>query len=154
MFVGLIFECLLYKDLCIYVIVVSVHSGHNKWSHYLAIIEWVSRTQVTPFLVTQLCKEICDIRRSQKLNTIGNPINRVKKLSKLLSNTPDVDPGKHEVDGLDDVETVRSTLHPSPPNDNPCTQTCRDEDLSPGQIEPSHTGGEGLWKQVGTCQEN
>jgi len=71
----------------------------------------------------QLCKEICDIARSLKTNTIGGQLNKLKMLSKHLSNTPDLDLGKREEDDLDDDETVYNKLHPSLPTDSPCNQT-------------------------------
>jgi len=46
-------------------------------------------------------------------------INKLKKLSKHLNNTPDLDRGRHGKDGPGYAETGYNKLHSSPPTDNP-----------------------------------
>ena len=70
---------------------------------------------------------------------IKGQINKVKMLSKHLSNTPDLDPGRHEEGGPDGVGTSYNKLRPSPPTDSPDIQTRRDGDLIPDQTAPSQT---------------
>jgi len=90
----------------------------------------VSQTQVLPNNITHLCQEIQDIKRgSTHDNNIGQ-INKLKKLSKHLSNTPDLDQGKHDKDGLDYVETEYNTPPHDPPIDSPD---------SPSRYEPPQT---------------
>ena len=60
-------------------------------------------------------------------------------LSKHLSNTPDLDLGRHEEGGLDDVKTIHNKLHPSLPTDILNNQIHCDEGLIPGQTAPSQT---------------
>jgi len=96
----------------------------------------MSRTQVTTSDVTQLVKEIRDIKEAQKNRVIQGPIDKLKMLSKHLSNTPDQDPGRHVKDGLDGVETDYNKLYPSLPTDSPDTQTRRDEAQTPGPSIP------------------
>jgi len=82
----------------------------------------VSRTQVSPNNITHLCQEIRDIKGGPKHNNRLGQINKLKKLSKHLSNTPDLDPGKHDKDGPSYAKTKYNKLRFAPPNDNPNTQ--------------------------------
>jgi len=70
---------------------------------------------------------------------IKGQINKVKMLSKHLSNTPDLDPGKHEEGGHDDVETSYNKLRPSPPIGSLDNQKRHDEGLIPDWTIPSQT---------------
>jgi len=92
----------------------------------------VSRTQVTTADVTRLVKEIRDIKEDRGTNSIGGPLNKLKMLSKHLSNTPDLDPGKRGEGGHDGAETDYNKLYPSLPIDSPDIQTRRDEARTPG----------------------
>jgi len=97
----------------------------------------LSRTQVTTSDITQLVKEIRDMKQDQKSSNVGGPINKLEALSKHLNNTPDLDRGKHGERDLDDAETDYSKLCPSLPIDGPDTQTHRDEVWTPGPNTPS-----------------
>jgi len=98
----------------------------------------VSRTQVTVTDVTQLVKEIRDIKENQKANVIGGgPLNKLKALSKHLSNTPDQDPGRHAKGDPDDVEIDYNKLCPAPPTDSRDIQTRHDEARTPDPSIPS-----------------
>ena len=99
----------------------------------------VSRTQVTISDVTHLVKEIRDIKRGWESDIIGGPINKLKALSKHLSNTPDLDLGIHGEDGLGDAKTDYNIQCPSLPIDSHDTQTRRDEARTPGPNTPSQT---------------
>ena len=80
--------------------------------------------------ITHLCQEIRDIKRGSRHNDNIGQINKLKKLSKHLSNTPDLDWGKRDKDGLDYVETECSTLPHDPPIDS-CD--------NPSRCEPPQT---------------
>ena len=92
----------------------------------------VSRTQVLSNNITHLCQEIRDIKRGSTHDDNIGQINKLKKLSKHLSNTPDLDRGKHDKDGPSYAETEYNTLRFSPPIYN------RD---SPSRCEPPQTPG-------------
>jgi len=87
---------------------------------------------VLPNDITHLCQEIRDIKRGSTQDDNIDQINKLKKLSKHLSSTPDLDRGKHDKDGPGYAETEYNTLHFSPPTDN------RD---SPSHCEPPQTPG-------------
>jgi len=97
----------------------------------------LSRTQITTSDVTHLIKEIRDIKRNKKALVIGGPVNKLKALSKHLSNTPDLDQGKREEDGRDDDETDYNKLYPSPPTDSRDIQRRHDEAQIPDLSRPS-----------------
>jgi len=78
----------------------------------------LSRTQVLPNDITHLCQEIRDIKRGSTQEDSISQINKLKRLSKHLSNTPDLDPGRHGMDGLGYAETEYNKLHFFPPTDN------------------------------------
>ena len=99
----------------------------------------LSRTQVNITDVTRIVKEIRDIKEDQKLHRIGGPLNKIKELSKHLSNTPDLDQGKRGEGDRDDVETDYNRLCPSPPTDSCDTQTRHDEAQIPDLSKPSQT---------------
>ena len=81
-------------------------------------VSLMSRTQVLPNDITHLCQEIRDIKRgSIQEDNIGQ-INKLQRLSKHLSNTPDLDRGKRDKDGPGYAETEYNKLHSSPPIDN------------------------------------
>jgi len=90
----------------------------------------MSRTQVLPNDITHLCQEIRDIKRGSTHNDNIGQINKPKRLSKHLKNTPDLDRGKYDKDGLDYVETKYNT----PPHDPPI-----DSRDSPSRCEPPQT---------------
>ena len=100
---------------------------------------WLSRTQVLPNDITHLCQEIRDIKRgSIREDNIGQ-INKIKKLSKHLSNTPDLDRGKRDKDGLGYAETEYSKPHSSPPTDNHDSPSRYEPPQTPGRPESSGT---------------
>jgi len=73
---------------------------------------------VLPNDITHLCQEIRDIKRGSTQDDNIGQINKLKKLSKHLSNTPDLDQGKRDKDGPGYAETEYNKLHSSPPTDN------------------------------------
>jgi len=87
---------------------------------------------VLPNDITHLCQEIRDIKRGSTQDDNIGQINKLKRLSKHLSSTPDLDRGKRDKDGPGYAETEYSTLRSSPPIDN------RD---SPSRCEPPQTPG-------------
>jgi len=97
----------------------------------------LSRTQVLPNDITHLCQEIRDIKRGSKHNNNIGQINKLKKLSKHLSNTPDLDRGKHDKGGLDYVETEYNTPLRDPPIDSPDSPSHYGPPQSPGHPESS-----------------
>ena len=88
---------------------------------YIPVGMWLSRTLVSPNNITHLCQGICNIKRgSPNSNNIGqgDQINNLKELSKSLNSTPDLDPGKHDKDGLGYAKIEYNKLLVSPPTDN------------------------------------
>jgi len=79
----------------------------------------LSRTQVLPNDITHLCQEIRDIKRGSTHDDKIGQINNLKRLSKHLSNTPDLAQGRHDKDGPGYAETEYNKLRSSPPNDSP-----------------------------------
>ena len=115
-----------------------------EWEHWVLRVlreleEGLSRTQVTVTDVTRLVKEIRDMKKDQKVNDIGGPINKLKMLSKHLSNTPDQDPGRHAKGDFDDVEIDYSKLCLSPPTGSHDNRTHRAEAQIPDPSTPSRT---------------
>jgi len=94
----------------------------------------LSGTQVLPNDITHLCQEIRDIKRGSRHNDNIGQINKLKRLSKHLSNTPDLDRGKHGKDGPGYAETEYNTLLCDPP----IPIDSRD---SPSRCEPPQTPG-------------
>ena len=76
----------------------------------------VSRTQVTPDMITHLCYEIRNIKRG------SSESNNIEVLPVVLSNTPDQS-DNYGGDGPDDEGTAYNKLHPSPPTDSPDNPT-------------------------------
>jgi len=99
----------------------------------------VSRTQVLPNDITHLCQEIRDIKRGSTHDDNIGRINKLKKLSKHLSSTPDLDRGRHDKDGLGYVETEYNTLHSSPPIDSHDSPSRCEPPQIPGRPESSGT---------------
>jgi len=99
----------------------------------------LSRTQVLPNDITHLCQEIRHIKRGSTHNDNIGQINKLKRLSKHLSNTPDLDWGKHDKDGLDYVETEYNTPHLFPPINNPDNPSHYGPPRTPGRPESSGT---------------
>ena len=93
---------------------------------------------MSPDGVTHLCQEICNIERGSQLNNRLGQINKLKKLSKHLSNTPDLDWGKHDKDGPSYAETEYNKLPVGPPTDSPDIQAHCEPPQSPDQ--PLSTG--------------
>jgi len=94
---------------------------------------------VLPNDITHLCQEIRDIKReSTQDNSIGQ-INKLKRLSKHLSNTPDLDPGRHDMDGLGYAETEYNILHSAPPIDSPDSPSHCGPPQTPSRPESSGT---------------
>ena len=79
----------------------------------------MSQTQVLPNDITHLCQEIRDIKRGSTHDDNIGQINKLKRLSKHLSNTPDLDQGRRDKDGPGYAETEYNKLRSFPPNDNP-----------------------------------
>jgi len=101
----------------------TVHPGKELVAMHCAIDEVdnahaVSRTQVLPNDITHLCQEIRDIKRGSTQDDNIGQINKLKRLSKHLSNTPDLDQGKRDKDGPGYAETEYNKLHFFPPTDN------------------------------------
>jgi len=94
---------------------------------------------VLPNDITHLCQEICDIKRGSTQDDNIGQINKLKKLSKHLNNTPDLDPDKHGMDGLGYAETEYNTLHSSPPIDSHDSPSRYGPPQTPGRPESSGT---------------
>jgi len=99
----------------------------------------VSRTQVLPNDITHLCQEIRDIKRGSTHDDNIGQINRLKRLSKHLSNTPDLDRGKRDKDGPGYAETEYNTLPLSPPIDSQDNPSHYEPPQTPGRPESSGT---------------
>jgi len=99
----------------------------------------VSQTQVTVSDVTQIVKEIRNIKEGRKAHDIGGPLNKIKALSKHLNNTPDQDQGKREEGGRDDDVTDYNKQCPSPPTNSHDNQTRHDGARIPDLSTPSQT---------------
>jgi len=78
----------------------------------------MSRTLVLPNDITHLCQEIRDIKRGSTHDDNIGQINKLKELSKQLSNTPDLDRGRHDKGGPGYAETEYNILRFSPPIDS------------------------------------
>jgi len=94
---------------------------------------------VLPNDITHLCQEIRDIKRGSTHNDNIGQINKLKRLSKHLSNTPDLDQGRRDKDGPGYAETGYNKLHSSPPNDSPNNPLCYEPLQSPDRPESSGT---------------
>jgi len=90
---------------------------------------------VLPNDITHLCQEIRDIKRGLTHNDNLGQINKLKRLSKHLSNTPDLDQGKCDKGGPGYAETEYNKLGPSPPNDSPDSPLCYEPLQSPDRPE-------------------
>jgi len=101
--------------------------------------EIVSRTQVLPNNITHLCQEIRDIKRGSTQDGNIDQINKLRRLSKHLSNTPDLDRGKHDRDGPGYAETEYNILHSAPPSDNPDNPSHCGPPQTPSRPESSGT---------------
>jgi len=85
----------------------------------------LSRTQITTQDVTQLCREIRDIKKEQIINRLPDT------LSKVSSNTPGQwDTRDMHVPGY--AENAYNKLCPVPPSDNHDSPAHRDSSLPPG----------------------
>ena len=107
--------------------------GHHSVINPLPL----SRTQVLPNDIMHLCQEIRDIKRGSRYNDNISQINKLKKLSKHLSNTPDLDQGKRDKDGPGYAETEYNKLCFSPPNDSPNNPLHYGPPQTPGRPESS-----------------
>jgi len=105
----------------------------------VALTVFLSRTQVLPNDITHLCQEIRDIKRGSTQDDSIDQINRLKKLSKHLSNTPDLDRGKRDKDGPGYAETEYNKLRSSPPTDNHGNPSRCGPPQTPGRPESSGT---------------
>jgi len=99
----------------------------------------VSQIQVLPNDITHLCQEIRDIKRGSTHDDNIGQINKLKRLSKHLSNTPDLDQGRRDKDGPGYAETEYNKLHSSPPNDSPHNPLRYEPLQSPGCPKSSGT---------------
>jgi len=99
----------------------------------------MSRTQVLPNDITHLCQEIRDIKRGLTHDDNIGQINKLKRLSKHLSSTPDLDRGRHDMDGPGYAETEYNTLHSSPPIDSRGNPSRCGPPQIPGRPESSGT---------------
>ena len=100
---------------------------------------FVSRTQVTPSMITQTCQEICDIKTGahDSITAATKQANSTSKLGTLPSNSPDQerDDGRGDSYG---TETSYSTVPVRPPKYNPGTLTRHGED--PPQADQCNPG--------------
>jgi len=94
---------------------------------------------VLPNDITHLCQEIRDIKRGSTHDDNIGQINKLKRLSKHLSNTPDLDQGRRDKDGPGYAETEYNKLRSSPPNDNPNSPLRYEPLQSPDPPESSGT---------------
>ena len=62
---------------------------------------------VSPSDIMHLCQEICDIKGGEHKTVEFPKINKLRQLSKQLSNTPDLDQGRRDKDGLDYVDRIQ-----------------------------------------------
>ena len=99
----------------------------------------MSRTLVLPNDITHLCQEIRDIKRGSTHDDNIGQINKLKELSKQLSNTPDLDRGRHDKDGPGYAETEYNILHFSPPIDSRDSPSRCGPPQIPGRPESSGT---------------
>ena len=89
----------------------------------------MSRTQVTPSMITQICQEIHDIKTGAQdsITARTEQANSTSELGTLPSNNPD----QEHNDGRDDsygTETSYSTPPVPPPMSNPDNLACHGED--------------------------
>ena len=92
----------------------------------------VSQTQITTQDVTQLYREICDIKEEQIINRLADT------LSKVPSNTP----GQWDIcdkHAPSYAKNAYNKLCPVPPNDNHDSPTHRDSSLPPGPSPSAQT---------------
>ena len=89
----------------------------------------LSRTQVTPDMITHLCYEIRDIKRG------SSESNNIEVLPVVPSNTLDQS-DNYGGDGPDDEGTAYNKLRPSPPTDSPDTPARHA--ASPPHTAPAH----------------
>ena len=105
------------------------------WSNIIGLLSRtvkptsVSRTQVTPDMITHLCYEIRDIKRG------SSESNNIEVLPVVLNNTPDRSDNYGE-DGPDDEGTAYNKLRSSPPTDSPDTPARHA--ASPPHTAPAH----------------
>jgi len=92
---------------------------------------------VLPNDIMHLCQEIRDIKRGSTHDDNIGQINKLKRLSKHLSNTPDLDQGRRDKDGPGYAETKYNKLCSSPPNDSPDSPLCYEPLQSPDRPESS-----------------
>jgi len=94
---------------------------------------------VLPNDITHLCQEIRDIKRGTTHSDNIGQIHKLKRLSKHLSNTPDLDQGKRDKDGPSYAETGYNNLRSSSPIDNPNNPLRYEPLQSPDRPESSGT---------------
>ena len=89
----------------------------------------LSRTQVTPDMITHLCYEIRDIKRG------SSESNNIEVLPVVPNNTPD-QLDNYGGGGPDDEGTDYNKLRPSPPTDSPDSPARHA--ASPPHTDPTH----------------